>query len=125
MGDVEQLKQQIEILSQRIIFLEDNLKNNQKDIIKEALTEFAKKKKKDPLRSELIRKFTKNKKSLIKQKIIEYLKTKPTLISDLKYYIVDQLNYCSKASFYRYMQEMNNQLEIKNDIAYLKTEILA
>ena len=124
MGDVEQLKHQIEILSQRIVFLEDNLKNNQKDIIKQALQEFTKKEK-DPLRSELMRKFNKNKKSLIKQKIIEALKTKPTLIADLKYYIVDQLNYCSKASFYRYIAEMKDILEIKDDIAYLKTEILA
>jgi len=124
MGDVEQLKQQIELLSQRIIFLEDNIKNNQKDLIKEALNEFTRKKK-DPLKSELLRKFNKNKKSLIKQKVIEYLKTKPTLISDLKYYIVDQLNYCSKASFYRYIVEMRDLLDIKNDIAYLKTEILA
>ena len=124
MGDVEQLKQQIELLSQRIIFLEDNIKNNQKDLIKEALNEFTRKKK-DPLKSELLRKFNKNKKSLIKQKVIEYLKTKPTLISDLKYYIVDQLSYCSKASFYRYIVEMRDLLDIKNDIAYLKTEILA
>lgn len=123
MGDVEQLKQQIEILSQRIIFLEDNIKNNQKDLIKQALNEFTKKKK-NPLKSELLRKFNKNKKSLIKQKILEALKTKPASISDLKYYIVDQLGYCSKASFYRYISEMKDSLEIKDDIAYLKTQVL-
>jgi len=123
MGEVEDLKNQIEELSKRIIFLESNIQKNQKDIIKQALDEFTKKKK-DPLKHELLRKFNKNKKLLIKQKIIESLKIKPNKISDLKYYLVDQLNYCSKASFYRYIQEMEDELEIKDDIAYLKTQVL-
>ena len=111
-GDIAKLYHKFSIFEQ-----------NQKDLIKQALAEFTAQKS-DSLKSEFIRKFNKNKKSLIKQKIIDSLKVKPTNVADLKYYIVDQLKYCSKASFYRYIQEMKDIVEIKEDIAHLSKEVL-
>ena len=124
MGEVNTLKKQIKELSERIIFLESNIQKNQKDIIKQALTEFTNQKNKDNLKSEFLRKFNQNKKTLIKQKIIEIIKIKPTSVADLKYHIVNQLNYCSKASFYRYISEMKEDIEIKNNIAYFNKKVL-
>jgi len=113
MGDVEILKEEIKELNKRLEFFQ----NSQKDIIKQALEEFTNKKT-DSLKSEFERKFRKNKKQIIKQKILESAKTTPVL-ADLKYYIVDQLEYCSKASFYRYIEEMKDIIEIKGNIVHL------
>jgi hypothetical protein len=122
MGEVEILQQQIQLLNERIKILEQMLQSNQKEMIKQALSEFNNQKK-DPLKEEFLRRFTKNKKQLIKQKIVESVRIKPTNVADLKYYIVDQLNYCSKASFYRYIMEMKDLVEIKEDVAYLVKEL--
>jgi hypothetical protein len=113
MGEVDILKEQIKELNEKLSFFQ----NNQKDIIKQALEEFTNSKK-DSLKSEFERKFRKNKKEIIKQKILESAKTTP-ILADLKYYIVDQLEYCSKASFYRYIEEMKDIIEVKNNIVYL------
>lgn len=123
MGEVEILKQQVQLLNERIKLLEQMLQLNQKETIKQALEEFTAHKK-DTLKEEFLRRFNKNKKQLIQQKIIESVKIKPTNVADLKYYIVDQLRYCSKASFYRYITEMKSTVEIKEDIAYLVKEVL-
>ncbi len=123
MGEVDILKQQIKELSEKIAFLENSQQKSQKELIKQALTEFTAQKR-DTLKSEFMRKFNKSKKTLIKQKIREVIKTKPTSVADLKYYIVDQLNYCSKASFYRYIEEMKDFVEIKEGIVYLNKKVL-
>ena len=49
---------------------------------------------------------------------MDIIKIKPASLPDLKYYVVDQLNYCSKASFYRYIEEMKELLEVKENIVY-------
>ena len=120
MGEIDLLKNQIKELSEKIAVFENSIQKSQKELIKEALKEFTSQQKKNSLKSEFDRKFKKSKKSIIKQKIVEVIKTKPTHLADLKYYIVDQLNYCSKASFYRYIEEMKEELEIKNDLVNLK-----
>ena len=124
MGDVDSLKKQIKELSERLEFFEDNFQTSQKDIIKQALSEFLDKKKKDPLKSEFDRKFRRNKKSIIKQKIIDTVKINSMSLADLKYYIVDQLNFCSKASFYRYIEEMKDTIEIKEGIIYITEQVM-
>jgi hypothetical protein len=124
MGEVEYLKKQIKELNKKIIQIENNSILNQKELIKEALKEFTREKHKDTLKSEFIRKFKKNKKEIIKQKIIEIIKIKPMSIADLKYNIVDQLKYCSKASFYRYIEELNNLLEIKNGLVCSMKQVI-
>ncbi|MCK4521771.1 MAG: hypothetical protein KAU20_04295 [Nanoarchaeota archaeon] len=122
MGETELLKKQLKLMAEKIKVLEARLKQNQKDIIKEALLEFTNQKN-SGLKSEVMRKFNKNKKNLVKQKILDIIKTKQIPLADLKFYIVNQLNYCSKASFYRYIGEMKDLMEIKNNIVYAIKEI--
>lgn len=64
----------------------------------------------DSLTQEVINKVKRNKKRMIKNKILETIKFRPNLaVPDLKEIIVDIQKYCSKASFYRYMEELKNQ----------------
>jgi predicted metal-dependent hydrolase len=119
MGDVEDLKQQVKELNDKLVFFENFFQKSQKDIIKQALEEFTNQQKKDSLKSEFDRKFRKNKKQIIKQKILETAKTNPLPLADLKYYIVDQLEYCSKASFYRYIEELKDVIEVRDNVVYL------
>jgi|TARA_B100002003_G_C14067281_1_gene513544 hypothetical protein len=117
MGEVDILKEQIKELNEKLTFFQ----NSQKDIIKQALEEFTNNKK-DSLKSEFDRKFRKNKKQIIKQKILESAKTTP-ILADLKYYIVNQLEYCSKASFYRYIEEMKDIIEVKDNVVHLVKKV--
>lgn len=58
------------------------------------------------LEIEFLRKLKRNKKNIIKSKILDLIKNEQMNKSQLKSLIVDQLNYCSKASLYRYLKEM-------------------
>jgi hypothetical protein len=123
MGEEDILKQQVKELTERLAFFEAQFQKSQKDIIKQALTEFTQETEKSPLKSEFDRKFNRNKKQIIKQKILETAKTTPK-VADLKYYIVNQLKYCSKASFYRYIEEMKDTIEIKEGIIYITEQVM-
>ncbi len=58
------------------------------------------------LKTELMRSLARNQKGLIKQKILEMAGEARLSIPELKERIVDDRNYCSKASFYRYIDEL-------------------
>jgi len=61
----------------------------------------------EPLRDEILRKFNRNRKNIIKGKILDLIgSSKIISIPEVKWAIVDQFRYCSKASFYRYISEM-------------------
>lgn len=57
-------------------------------------------------KSELARQFNRNKKSIIQQRIIDLVQKAEYNLPDLKRIIVDQKRYCSKATFYRYINEL-------------------
>jgi len=57
-------------------------------------------------KSELARQFKKNQKSLIQQRILSLIEKAEYSLPDLKMIIVDQKRYCSKATFYRYVSEL-------------------
>ena len=61
------------------------------------------------LETEFLRKLRKNKRDIIKQKILEAIQTKKLTTLELKDLIVDRNKYCSKATFYRYLKELRNQ----------------
>jgi hypothetical protein len=61
----------------------------------------------EPLRDEILRKFNRNRKNIIKGKILDLIgSSKIISLPEVKWAIVDQFRYCSKASFYRYISEM-------------------
>lgn len=76
----------------------------------------------NPLQAEVMSKFKRNKKLLIKNKILEVIKSKELSIPELKEIVVDQFNYCSKASFYRYVEELKHHdfIHIGNNIVKIK-----
>ena len=123
MGEVEDLREQVQLMGRKMLKLEMALENKQKDLIKDTILELKKQEQQDPLEMEMKRKFVRNKKSLIKSKIIDTLNQQPRRLSDLKYYIVDQMKYCAKASFYRYIDEMLGHIEIKDGIVHRVTDI--
>ena len=63
----------------------------------------------NPLEREILKKVEKNKKEIIKNKILELLAIRDMKVSEIKEIIVDQQKYCSKASFYRYFNELKKQ----------------
>jgi len=65
------------------------------------------------LEQEAIATVTKNKKQIIKQKIIGVAAKNKVTAQQLKEIVVDKNKYCSKATFYRYMAELRaeNRLE--------------
>lgn len=61
---------------------------------------------KDQLKNDLLKSYQRNRKNIIKQQILgEILKGEYTKIA-LRDLIVEQKKYCSKASFYRYIEEL-------------------
>lgn len=69
-----------------------------------------------PLAKEALYKIHKNKKNIIKQKIVELIEARKFSLPEIKEIIVDKHNYCSKASFYRYMEQLKMKTgEIQTD----------
>ena len=61
------------------------------------------------LEEEAIATVTKNKKQIIKQKIIALASKNRITAKQIKEIIVDKYRYCSKATFYRYLTELKKQ----------------
>ncbi len=61
------------------------------------------------LNKELFRTIKINRQRIVENKILNLIKEEGMLLSDLKFLIVDQLKYCSKASFYRYIDHLNEK----------------
>ncbi len=79
---------------------------------------------KDPLKLEFERKLKKNKNKIVKNKILEVLENKDFQeLSDLKFLIVDQLQYTTKPSFYRYIKELELEKKIEKNYLGNKTFI--
>ncbi|MCB9358696.1 hypothetical protein H6503_02080 [Candidatus Woesearchaeota archaeon] len=122
MGELEEIKKLLEntlsSMSQNIVSHQQMIlqlqKENQelKSMIKE----------RDPLKKEVITSYKRNKRRLIKNKILETIKLKQLSIPEIKDIIVDQHNYCSKASFYRYIEELKQKdyIHITNNTARIK-----
>jgi hypothetical protein len=91
----------------------EELKKVNKELLKEIRTVRAKGSTK--LEKEVMKKFNRSKKDIIKHKILEVVKTRQVTIPELKEIIVDQEEYCSKASFYRYLEEIKDLINLKNN----------
>jgi hypothetical protein len=89
---------------------------------KELRNKLSSNRKEDQLKDEVIRKFRRNKKRLIQNKILETIKYKHLSIPEIKEIIVDVHRYCSKATFYRYIEELrlNDHLYVTNNIVKIK-----
>ncbi|MGB9748426.1 MAG: hypothetical protein ACP5OZ_00220 [Candidatus Woesearchaeota archaeon] len=108
---MSEIKKEIEELKKMYSQLQNNFLLMQKELVKEAVREAMNefKKENSGLKNEILRNFRKKRKNIIKKKILEVIKENGIELPDLKYFIVDQLSYCSKASFYRYLEELKKQ----------------
>lgn len=68
-------------------------------------------KKRDSLEEEMLSSLKRKRRQVIKGKIISIIKSGAMSIPELKHMIVDELSYCSKATFYRYLNEITPFVE--------------
>ena len=66
---------------------------------------------KDLLKEDMLSRIKRNRKGLVKAKIIELVQVERYSIPEIKEIVVDRDNYCSKATFYRYVNELRNNME--------------
>jgi len=127
MGDLEEIKM---LLQTTVTSINSNLSMHQQMImqlqkenqeLKQLLIQKTKPKQ-DLLQKEVITSFRRNKKRLIKNKILETIKFKNISIPEIKEIVVDRQSYCSKATFYRYIEELKRDdfIHIANNTARIK-----
>ncbi len=89
---VEDLLKANQMLMEQVVSLKDEVK--------------ALKEKPQGLKNELMRGLSRNRKKIIKQRILSLVEEGRYSIPELKEIVVDEKSYCSKASFYRYVDEL-------------------
>ena len=68
---------------------------------------------KDSLQNEFERKLKKSRPGIIKEKVLTHISSTDSCeLSELKFLFVDQLEYTTKPSFYRYMKELESEGKI-------------
>ncbi len=105
---MKDIEKELEELKKAYSELKTEILNMQKNLIKQAVKEAMEelKKEESPLKKEILRGLRKRRKNIIKKKILDLIREDGVELSELKYLIVEQLSYCSKASFYRYVEEL-------------------
>lgn len=83
-----------------------NLEENQNKQVK-------KESKKDPYEALLEFKAKTNKRELVKQKILTTVPNDGMILSELRFLFVEHFNYCSKATFYNYLKELEYSKQIR------------
>lgn len=64
--------------------------------------------KKDPVKAELLWRLRRTRREFVYKKILDIASNGPKDLAEIKYFIVDQGNYCSKPTFYRYIQHLQS-----------------
>ena len=99
--EIARLRTELDIVKQNII-----PKKEMKHLVFDAVSSALNKKEETPLKNELLKKFERNKKEIIKHKIIEIISQNHNInTAELKEEMLKN-RYCSKASFYRYLSEL-------------------
>ena len=123
-GDIHQLKQELrnsfsnikeDITSnsykiQKLVNQNKELKKTI-DELKKIIKELTNNQTKDLLKEDMLTKIKRNRKEIVKAKILELVQTERYSIPEIKDIVVDRDNYCSKATFYRYISELKNRIE--------------
>ncbi len=127
--EIEELKKSNERLEKafiamsKMLELQLELNLNSKNIVSKNNDSYSSLKY-DPLKLEFERHLKKNKSKIVKNKILEVLESKDVVeLSELKFFIVDQLKYTSKPSFYRYVKELELEKSILKEFLGSKTFI--
>ena len=79
--------------------------------LKDTIKNLANNQSKDLLKEDMLTKIKRNRKEIVKAKILEFVQTERYSIPEIKDIVVDRDNYCSKATFYRYISDIKNKIE--------------
>jgi hypothetical protein len=119
MGDLDDMKgllmQTIEFMKvqaqQNTLLVEKLLQENQE--LRTELNSLKNKvespQKKNTLYTEIERKYKRKRKDIIMHKILTLISDRDYSLPEMKDKIVDEFNYCSKATFYRYIEEIKDK----------------
>lgn len=112
-SDIDNIKTDTNSNNKKIQELLDQNKELQETIktLQETITSLALNQNKDNLKSDMLTKIKRNRKEIIKARILELVQTERYSIPEIKDIVVDRDNYCSKASFYRYITELKHIIE--------------
>lgn len=127
MSDISELKELLEIAIINLKGEVDNSKEQINLLIEEnrklrstvdVLSRKVEKKNSSKLKDEVVRKFRRHKREMIKHKIVDTVRLRRISLPELKEIIVDEMGYCSKATFYRYYNELRNEgtVTVNNNI---------
>ena len=99
--EIARLRTELDIVQQNII-----PKKEMKRLVFDAVNYALNKKEETPLKNELLKRFERNKKEIIKHKMLEIISHNQNIdTAELKEEMLKN-RYCSKASFYRYLTEL-------------------
>ncbi len=114
--ELEELKKLNSELKKKLSKIEINSKKelNYKGLINKTVSKAMQKinSKNNKPKKRFEKRFEKKRKDLIKQKILELADIQELTISEIKDIIVDREGYCSKATFYRYIDRLQNKKKI-------------
>jgi DNA-binding transcriptional MerR regulator len=109
--ELERVKQENIFLKKKIEVVSEEL-NKKIAILEHKLDELKRNNPvKSPIQQDIIRKLNRNKKGIIKQRILGLIEER-TSVAEVKDILVDRQNFCSKASFYRYVDELKREGKI-------------
>ncbi len=114
-----ELRKDIELLKKEIL-LKDH---SHKEELRKLNREFAGDSKRPSLKAKLMQGFDRNKKHILAKKILDLIAEKQMTLPELKTLVVDELGYCSKASFYRYFKALKRR-KLVDSVELDGTEIL-
>ncbi len=85
---------------------------------------------KDPIQAEVLWRLRRTRREFVFKKINDSLTLNGTDLAELKYHIVDQNKYCSKATFYRYISQLSsdkriNLVNVGNKTLAIQKEIVS
>lgn len=79
--------------------------------LRETIKQLTNNQSKDILKEDMLTKIKRNRKEIIKARILELVHTERYSIPEIKDIVVDRDNYCSKATFYRYIHDLKGMIE--------------
>jgi len=111
--DIEENAKHIAELEQENLKLQEQVRMQNSELIsktiKESIKDALEQMNKPRLEKEMLNKLNRKKREIIKHKILDVIGTRQLSVGELKEYVVDERGYCSKATFYRYLDELRKK----------------
>jgi len=121
-SEINEMKAQIKAFEIALNYIKNfnQTQNSERDIISESNVPVQKPvvqrqeiKSQDPYEALLAFKAKSNKRDLLKQKMISMINQGGSNLSELKFMFVEHFKYCSKATFYNYLKELELEKHVR------------